>query len=219
MLAYLVNLRQLLDLWPMQHPQRECYHLQILAACCGADIPRSCAHIKYNRSLQPWYKKVRAFIDYGFLDSRQPVENDGPGTTSNVVNAGLHDRGAYCRRDNPAEERGGYCSHHMRSGTWRGSRMRWCGSARKCVKLSSIGRGQCVCGEEGTRLVAVAPLSSYRNIVNKIVIYSSLYAIFNDCSEGKFRFFSLCLAARGFSHWRWLKRPCLKYHTEDAFED
>lgn len=95
----------------MQHPQREGNHLQILAACGRANVPRPCTHIKNNRPLQPWHQKVRALVDHGFLDSGEPVKDDGAGSTLDVVDGGLHDRGADGGGDDPAEQGGGYCGH------------------------------------------------------------------------------------------------------------
>jgi hypothetical protein len=81
----LVNLRQLLDLRPMQHPQRKRNHLQVLASRRCRNVPWPCAHIIHNRPLQPRDQEMCALVDHVLLDSGDPVEDDGARTTLDVV--------------------------------------------------------------------------------------------------------------------------------------
>ena len=86
---YLVYLWQILDLGPMQHPQRQADHLQILAAGRGRDVPRFGAHVVDDGFLQPRDQEVRAFVDDAFLDAGQPVEDHGSRAAFDVVHGGL----------------------------------------------------------------------------------------------------------------------------------
>jgi len=109
--THLINLRQLLDLRPMQHPQRERNHLQILASRRRADIPRPCAHIIHNRPLQPRNQEVCALVDDLLSNTGHSVEDDGACAALDVVDGGLHDGGADGRGNDPAEEGGGQGGH------------------------------------------------------------------------------------------------------------
>lgn len=88
----------------MQHPQRECNHLQVLATRRCADIPRPSPNIENNCPLQPWYQEMCAFVDDVFLDSGQTVEDDCAGSAFDVVEGALHDTCADGGRNDPAEE-------------------------------------------------------------------------------------------------------------------
>lgn len=103
----LINLRQLLNLRPMQHPQRQRNHLQILTPRRCANISRPRAHIIHNRALQPRYQKVRALVHNLLFDTGHSVEDDGACSAFHVVDGGLHNGGADRGGDDPAEEAGG----------------------------------------------------------------------------------------------------------------
>jgi len=62
--THLVDLGERLDLGPVQDPQRQADHLQVLGPRRRRDIPRLCADVKDDVSLQPWNEKVRAFVDH-----------------------------------------------------------------------------------------------------------------------------------------------------------
>ncbi len=42
-------------------------------------------HVEVDAALQPRYEEVRALIDHRLLDSRHPVEDDGPRAAADVV--------------------------------------------------------------------------------------------------------------------------------------
>ena len=98
----MVDLRQLLDLRAMQHPQRKCDHLQIFGSRRCADIPRPRPDIEDNCPLQPWDQEMCALVDDVFLDSGQTVEDDGAGSAFDVVEGALHHAGADGSRNDPA---------------------------------------------------------------------------------------------------------------------
>ena len=75
-LSYLVNLRQLSNLRPMQHPQRQAHHLQVLGARRCADVSRFGAHVVHYGALQPGDEEVGAFIDDGISNTGKTVEDD-----------------------------------------------------------------------------------------------------------------------------------------------
>lgn len=87
--TYLVYLWQILHLGPMQHPQRQADHLQILAARRGRDVPRFGAHVVDDGFLQPGDQEVRAFVHDALLDSGEPVEDHGSCAAFDVVHGGL----------------------------------------------------------------------------------------------------------------------------------
>ena len=137
----LINLRQLLNLRSVQHPQRQGYHLQILATSRRADVPRSCPNIIYDRPLQPWYEEVCALVDDLFLHTREAVEDDGARATLDVVERGLQDRGADGGGYDPAEEGGRYRGHGLRVLVrlglvgFGGTVVSWCGGKQKWMML------------------------------------------------------------------------------------
>lgn len=99
--SYLVNLGQSLHFWPVQHPQRQADHLEILASRRGGDVARLRPDVKYDALLQPGDEEVCALVDDLLLDSAEPVEDDGPRATLDVVNRRLQqadaDGGGECR--------------------------------------------------------------------------------------------------------------------------
>jgi hypothetical protein len=109
--THLIDLRQHLDLWPMQHPQRQRNHLQILTARGSADIPWPCAHIIHDRPLQPRNQEMCALVDDSFFYSGYSVEDDGPRAAFDVVDGRLDYGGADGGGDSPAEEGGGQGGH------------------------------------------------------------------------------------------------------------
>jgi hypothetical protein len=54
-----------------------------------------------------------ALVDYVFFYSGYSVEDDGAGTTFDVVDGGLDYRGGDAGGDNPAEEGGRECGHDV----------------------------------------------------------------------------------------------------------
>jgi hypothetical protein len=105
--AYLVDLRQLLDLWPMQHPQGKRNHLQVLATRRCRNVPRPCAHIVHNRLLQPWNQEMCALVYNRLFNTGCPVEDDGAGSALDVVDGSLHQRCTDGKRGSNAEQGGG----------------------------------------------------------------------------------------------------------------
>ena len=103
--THLVDLRQLLDLRAMQHPQREGNHLQVLGSGGGADVPRPCADIEDDGALQPGNQEMCALVDYLLLHSGQAVEDDGACATLDIVYRRLSDRKGDGTGDDPAEYR------------------------------------------------------------------------------------------------------------------
>ena len=89
--AYLIDLRQLRDLWSMQDAQGQTDHLQILASSGGGDVTRFGADIVDDRLLQPRNQKMRAFVHDSIFDSRKPIEYDCTGASFDVVNGLLSD--------------------------------------------------------------------------------------------------------------------------------
>ena len=69
MLSYLIYLWQVRDLRPVQYPQRQADHLQILAASRGGDVSGFGADIVDDRLLQPGDQEMCALIHDGLLDS------------------------------------------------------------------------------------------------------------------------------------------------------
>lgn len=67
--AYLVDLRQHLNLWSMQDSQRQRYHLQILAPGRGGDVAGFGADIVDDGFLEPRDQEMGALIHDVFLDS------------------------------------------------------------------------------------------------------------------------------------------------------
>lgn len=104
--TYLVDLRQLLDLRAMQHPQRQGNHLQVLGSGSGADVPRPCAHIEDNRALQPGDQEMCALVGDLLLHSGQAVEDDGACATFDIVDGRLCEGEGDGAGDDPAEDRG-----------------------------------------------------------------------------------------------------------------
>lgn len=86
--TYLVDLRQHPNLRPMQHPQRQADHLQVLGARGGTDIPRLRPDIVHDSLLQPGHEEVCAFVDHLVFDSGQTIEDDGALATADVVDGG-----------------------------------------------------------------------------------------------------------------------------------
>lgn len=103
--THLVNLRQLLDLWAVQHPQCEGDHLQVLGSGGGADVPRPCADIEDDGALQPGNQEMGALVDDLLLHSGQTVEDDGACATLDIVDGRLCDRKGDRAGDDPAEYR------------------------------------------------------------------------------------------------------------------
>lgn len=90
-IAYLIDLRQLRDLWSMQDTQGQTDHLQILASSGGGDVTRFGADIVDDRLLQPRNQKMRAFAHDSIFDSRKPIEYDCTSASFDVVNRLLSD--------------------------------------------------------------------------------------------------------------------------------
>lgn len=106
MLAYLVNLWQGLDIWPVQDSQRQADHLEILAAGGGGNVPGLRAHVKDDAPLQPRDQKVRSLVDDILLDTGQPVEDDGSCSAPDVVD-GL------CEEECAGRGRDGHAVHEV----------------------------------------------------------------------------------------------------------
>jgi len=73
----LVDLRQHLHFRPMQHPEGQTDHLQILAARRGRDVPRLCPHVVDDALLQPGDQEVCPLVHHLVFDSCQSIEDDG----------------------------------------------------------------------------------------------------------------------------------------------
>ena len=86
---YLVNDRQPGHIRTVQHSQRQADHLQILTPRRGGDVTRLGAHIVDNGPLQPGDQEMRALVHDLLLHTGDPVEDDGTGTTSDIVDGGL----------------------------------------------------------------------------------------------------------------------------------
>lgn len=87
----LVYLGQRLDVRPVQHPQRQGDHLQILGPGRGGDVARLGPDVEDDGPLQPGDEEVRALVDDLLLDSRHAVEDDGAGAALDVVDGRLQD--------------------------------------------------------------------------------------------------------------------------------
>ena len=106
MWTYLIDLWQELNLWPVQYPQSQADHLQILATGCSGDVSRLRSDIVYNSPLEPGDEEVGAFLNnlyqysqypyiekpdraigkmYLVLHSGHAVENHSPCATLNIV--------------------------------------------------------------------------------------------------------------------------------------
>ena len=120
MCTHLVNLRQLLDLWAVQHPQCEGNHLQVLGSGGGADVPRPCADIEHDRALQPGDQEMCALCDNLLLHSGQAVEDDGACATLDIVDGRLCDREGDGAGNDPAEYRAREGGHGDVFGGWGG---------------------------------------------------------------------------------------------------
>ena len=81
----LVDLGQSLHVGTVQHPQRQADHLQILAAGGRGDVPGLGPDVEDDAPLQPGHQEVRPLVDDLLLDTREPVEDDGPGPALDVV--------------------------------------------------------------------------------------------------------------------------------------
>lgn len=101
--THLVDLRQLLDLWAVQHPQCEGDHLHVLGSGGGADVPRSCADIEDDGALQPGDQEMCALVDDLLLHSGQTVEDDGACATLDIVDGRLSEREGDRAGNDPAE--------------------------------------------------------------------------------------------------------------------
>lgn len=77
----------------MQHTERQCDHLQILTSSGSRDVARLRPHVIDNSPLQPGDQQVCAFVDDLFLHSRQPIEDDSPRTTLDIVEGGVEEHG------------------------------------------------------------------------------------------------------------------------------
>jgi hypothetical protein len=97
--TYLVDLRQLLNLWSMQDPESQAHHLQVFAAGRRRDISWLCPNIVDNTLLQPWDQKVRALVHNCILHSRQPIEDHSSSATLHIVNRSLDEGGADSKRN------------------------------------------------------------------------------------------------------------------------
>lgn len=103
-MTYLIDLGQSLHLRPMQDPQRQAHHLQVLASGGGGDVPGLRPHVEDDAALQPGNEEVCALVDDGLLDALYPVEDDGPRAAPDVVYARLQQTGA--DEDGNCESRG-----------------------------------------------------------------------------------------------------------------
>lgn len=65
----MVDLGQRLDLRPVQDPERQADHLQILATRRGGDVPGLCPDVEVDATLQPRYQEMCALIDDALLHS------------------------------------------------------------------------------------------------------------------------------------------------------
>ena len=69
----------------MQHSQSEADHLQVFASGGCGNVSRPRSHVVYDCLLKPRHEKVRPFVDDIFLDSGQPVEDDGSSSAFYIV--------------------------------------------------------------------------------------------------------------------------------------
>lgn len=75
----------------MQHSQRQTDHLQVLTSSGGGDIARLRADIVDDGLLQPGDEEMRAFVNHFVLHTGQTVEDDGAGTTADIVDGGVEE--------------------------------------------------------------------------------------------------------------------------------
>lgn len=85
----LVDLRQHLHFRPMQHPEGQTDHLQILAARRGRDVPRLRPHVVDDALLQPRDQEMCPLVHHLVFDSCQSVEDDCSGATLDIVDRSL----------------------------------------------------------------------------------------------------------------------------------
>lgn len=93
-MSYLVDGRQLRDLRTVENTQCQADHLQVLTSGGSGDVTGLSSNIVDDRLLQPGDKEMGSFVDDLLLHTRQPVEDDSAGTTTNVVNRVVEDQGA-----------------------------------------------------------------------------------------------------------------------------
>lgn len=101
----------------MQDSQGQADHLQVLTSSGGGDVTGLCADIVDDGLLQPGDQEVGALVDDLLLDTGQPVEDDSPRTTSNVVEGVVEEHNTGGRGDGqPVEVVETVCRHDVGKG-------------------------------------------------------------------------------------------------------
>ncbi len=89
----------------MQDSEGQADHLQVLGAGGGADGARLGSDVEDDGLLQPRHEEVCPLVDDGFFYTRDSVEDDGSGTTLDVVDGVLGETQADGRWDCPLVDR------------------------------------------------------------------------------------------------------------------
>lgn len=87
--TYLIDLRELGDLWSMKHSQGQADHLQVLTSRRRGNVSRLRPNVVDDCLLQPGDQEMCTLIDDLLLHTRQPVEDHGARTALDIVHGVL----------------------------------------------------------------------------------------------------------------------------------